>query len=244
MNNKNDIKRISLWSGPRNISTALMYSFAQRHDTKVFDEPLYAYYLKNSNAKNYHPGAEDILRTMENDGNKVVDMMLGNSENSVLFFKNMTHHLLDLDRSFMRKLYNVILTRDPQEMLPSFAKVIEHPSIEDVGYKLHIDLVEYFETNQINYVVLDAKKVLMNPEGVLKQLCDYIGIPFDNNMLQWEPQKLNEDGIWAKYWYDNVHKSSKFSTYIPKMESFPEYLKPLLEECLPYYNQLSQKALS
>ena len=109
----NSIKRISLWSGPRNISTALMYSFAQRKDTRVFDEPLYAYYLKNSDAKSYHPGADTILNTMENDGKKVVDMMLNYSEKPVLFFKNMTHHLLDLDRSFMDQLFNVILSRDP-----------------------------------------------------------------------------------------------------------------------------------
>jgi len=240
----NAIKRISLWSGPRNISTALMYSFAQRQDTKVFDEPLYAYYLKNSNAKNYHPGAEEILKTMENDGDKVVDMMLNYSEKPVLFFKNMTHHLLDLDRSFMDKVYNVILTRNPEDMIPSFAKVIQHPTMDDVGYKLHTDLVHYFETNHISYVVLDAKNVLMNPEGVLKQLCTYLEIPFDKKMLEWQPQKLKEDGIWAQYWYDNVHKSSKFSSYKPKTDPFPEYLKSLLEECRPFYKQLLKKALS
>jgi hypothetical protein len=240
----NLIKRMSLWSGPRNISTALMYSFAQRKDTKVFDEPLYAYYLKNSNAKNYHPGAETILKTLENDGVKVVDMMLNYSEKPVLFFKNMTHHLLDLDRSFMNQLYNVILTRDPSEMLPSFAKVIEYPTMADVGYELHMDLVNYFEVNGINYVVLDAKNVLLNPEGVLKQLCQHIDIPFDINMLQWQPQKLQEDGIWAKYWYDSVHKSSKFSSYSPNTDPFPEHLIPLLNQCKPYYNQLSELALS
>jgi hypothetical protein len=226
------VKRISLWSGPRNISTALMYSFAQRTDTKVFDEPLYAYYLRHSSAKNYHPGAESILRTMENDGTEV------------LFFKNMTHHLLDLDRSFMDGLYNVILTRDPKEMLPSFAKVIEHPTMVDVGYKMHVDLVNYFNKNKIKYVVLDAKNVLLHPESVLKKLCNHIDIPFNKNMLEWQPQKLEEDGIWAKYWYENVHKSSKFSAYKPKTNPFPENLIPLLEECIPYYNQLSQLALS
>ncbi|WP_431137441.1 sulfotransferase family protein [Psychroserpens mesophilus] len=240
----NLIKRISLWSGPRNISTALMYSFAQRKDTKVFDEPLYAYYLRNTNAKNYHPGAKTILKTMDNDGDKVVNMMLNYSEKPVLFFKNMTHHLLDLDRSFMTNIYNVILTRNPEEMLPSFAKVIAHPTMNDVGYKLHMDLVDYFEEKNIKYVVLDAKKVLSNPEHVLKQLCHHVDIPFDKNMLEWQPQKLEEDGVWAEYWYENVHKSSKFSSYKPKTDPFPEHLIPLLNECMPYYNQLSQLALS
>lgn len=240
----NDIKRISVWSGPRNISTALMYSFAQRNDTTVFDEPLYAYYLKKSKAKDYHPGAEDILASMDNDGDKVVDMMINSSESKVLFFKNMTHHLLDLNRSFMKNLTNVILTRNPVDMLPSFDKVIKNPSIDDVGYKLHIDLIEEFRKNDIDFVVLDSKNVLLNPEGVLKQLCDHIGMPFDENMLKWKPSKRPEDGVWAKYWYDNVHKSSGFSAYKPKTTPFPKHLEPLLKECLPYYNELQKLALS
>ncbi|WP_040279927.1 sulfotransferase-like domain-containing protein [Psychroserpens damuponensis] len=239
-----DIKRISVWSGPRNISTALMYSFAQRNDTKVFDEPLYAYYLKNSNAKAYHPGAQDILATMENDGDKVVEMMMNSSEKQVLFFKNMTHHLLDLDRSFMKGLTNVILTRNPSEMLPSFDKVIKNPTLYDVGYKLHMDLIEEFKKQNIDFVVLDSKNVLLNPEGVLRQLCEHIGILYDENMLKWIPSQRKEDGVWAKYWYDNVHKSSGFVKYKPKSEPFPKHLIPLLQESLPYYNELQKLALT
>jgi hypothetical protein len=238
------IKRVSVWSGPRNISTALMYSFAQRKDTTVFDEPLYAHYLKKSGAKDYHPGSDEILATMENDGTEVVDLMINSSESNVLFFKNMTHHLLDLDRSFMKNLTNVILTRNPIDMLPSFDKVIKNPSIEDVGYKLHIDLIQEFKKNDIDFVVLDSKNVLLNPEGVLKQLCEHIGIPFDKNMLRWKPSKRSEDGIWAKYWYDNVHKSSGFSEYKSKTVPFPKHLEPLLHECLPYYNLLQKLALT
>lgn len=241
---ENNIKRISLWAGPRNISTALMYSFAQRKDAKVFDEPLYAYYLRNSSAKAYHPGAEDILATMENDGNSVVDMMLNANEKPVLFFKNMSHHLLNLDYGFMKNMTNVILTRDPLEMLPSFAKVIENPSLDDVGYKLHVDLIDYFETHHIKYVVLDGKNLLLNPEGVLRQLCEKIDIPFDREMLSWAPSKREEDGIWEKYWYNNVHESSGFGTYQPKSEIFPKYLTPLLMQCQPYYDKLKTLALS
>lgn len=240
---KDDITRISLWSGPRNISTALMYSFAQRKDTKVFDEPLYAYYLTNSEAKTYHPGAEAIIATMENNGNKVIDMMLSNSEKPVLFFKNMTHHILGLDLSFTKHLHNVILTRDPVEMLPSFDKVIQNPSLNDVGYKLHIDLIDTFKKRHIDFTVLDSKQVLLNPKGVLQQLCERLGIPFDINMLKWTPSKREEDGIWAKYWYDSVHKSSGFATYKPKTEPFPEHLMPLLSECRPYYKELQKLAI-
>lgn len=238
------IKRICLWSGPRNISTALMYAFAQRKDTKVFDEPLYAFYLKqHPKAKNYHPGAEEILESMENDGDKVVKKMLDNEEKPVLFFKHMTHHLLDLDKTFMNNTINIILTRDPEDMLPSFDKVIDNPSIDDVGYALHVQLLEYFKANNIPFTVLDSKTVLLKPKETLNKLCDFIGVPFDEAMLSWQPQKRKEDGIWAKYWYHNVHKSNGFQVYKPKKEVFPEHLKELLGQCKPYYNKLKEYAI-
>ncbi len=239
-----NIKRICLWSGPRNISTALMYSFAQRTDTKVFDEPLYAFYLKHHpEAHRYHPGAEDILKVMENNGKKVVETMLANRVKPILFFKHMTHHLLDLDKGFMQNTVNIILTRNPVDMLPSFDKVINNPSLNDVGYALHIELLKYFKEHKIPYSVLDSRKVLENPRRTLQRLCDFIEIPFDDNMLSWQPQKRVEDGIWAKYWYHNVHKSSGFQKYKPKEEPFPTHLKPLLTECQPHYNQLMKYAI-
>lgn len=234
-----NIKRICLWSGPRNISTAMMYSFAQRNDTKVFDEPLYAFYLKtHAKAHQYHPGSEEILKTMENDGDKVVESMLQNEEKPVLFFKHMIHHLLGLDKEFMRKTVNIILTRDPYEMLPSFDKVIPNPSLNDVGYKLHMDLLNYLKDNNIPFTVVDSKQVLMNPEKTLHKLCDFAKIEFDTNMLSWQPQKRKEDGIWAEYWYKNVHNSTGFIRYKPKQTPFPHHLLALLNQCLPYYNEL------
>ncbi|MCH2046480.1 MAG: hypothetical protein MK212_20360 [Saprospiraceae bacterium] len=237
------IKRICLWSGPRNISTALMYSFAQRADTKVYDEPLYGYYLKNSSARVYHPGAKDILNSMENDGDKVVEMMLSEKSSPVLFFKNMTHHLLGLDRSFLQGLINVILTRDPQEMLPSFAKVIDRPTMDDVGYKLHVELIDQLQKLGLPVIVLDSKSILLDPEKQLTKLCQKIGIPFDKKMLSWSPGSRQEDGIWAKYWYHNIHNSNGFKKYKPKEEPFPDSLKPLLDSCKPYYQQLSKLSL-
>ncbi len=234
-----NIKRICLWSGPRNISTALMYAFAQRKDTKVFDEPLYAYYLKNHlEAHRYHPGAQDILETMENNGDKVLEMMMTNNEKPILFFKHMTHHLLDLDRGFMKETINIILTRNPKDMLPSFDKVINKPTINDVGYALHIGLLNHFKEENIPFTVLDSKKVLENPKETLQKLCDFIGISFEKDMLSWQPIQRPEDGIWAKYWYHNVHKSTGFEKYKPKEDPFPKHLNKLLEECNPYYKTL------
>lgn len=240
----NQIKRISLWSGPRNISTTLMYSFAQRSDTKVFDEPLYGYYLKNNQAAMaYHPGADEILNTMETDGKKVIEMMLTDAAKPVLFFKNMTHHLPGLDYSFLKDMVNIILTRHPEEMLSSYAKVVAKPQMHDVGYKMQVDLLHYLQSREIPVVVLDAKKVLLNPRVQLKKLCEFIGIPFDEAMLSWSAGARPEDGSWAEYWYHNVHNSTGFLPYQPKKKVFPEDLKPLLKVCLPYYEELLGLAL-
>jgi hypothetical protein len=170
--------------------------------------------------------------------------MLNCSEKPVLFFKNMTHHLLpNLDKEFMKSMVNVILTRDPVEMLPSFAEVIDNPSMRDVGYKMHLEIVEHLQKMDLPVIVVDSKSILLNPEKQLKKLCDAIGIPFDSAMLKWQKGPIAEDGVWAQYWYKNIHKSTSFMPYKPKTKSFPEKLKPLLAECQPYYDQLSTMAL-
>src|SRR5690554_6524203 len=243
MKEHQDIKRISLWSGPRNISTALMYSFAQRPGTIVVDEPLYGFYLNRSDAKNYHPGADEILRTMETNGLKVVESMISRTDSPVLFYKNMTHHLPGLDRDFLSQLVNIILTRDPKEMLPSYADVIETPTIEDVGYRMHVELFEELRSKDIPMIVVDSADILKDPKSYLKKLCEAIGIPFDPAMLSWEAGPRPEDGCWAPYWYKNVHKSTGFQPYTPKTKPFPEHLRPLLDECKPYYELLTTHKL-
>lgn len=235
--------RINIWSGPRNISTALMYSFAQRKDTTVFDEPLYAHYLSKSNANEYHPGADEILATMENDGDKVVMMMQGEHSTPIVFFKQMTHHLIDIDWSFMKGMLNIILTRNPREMLPSYAEQINQPNIHDVGYAAHIEVMEYLKKLGQPIIVLDGKNVLLNPQKVLSELCEKIGIPFDSSMLSWEAGARPEDGCWAKYWYKNVHRSTCFAPYQPKTTPFPKHLEGLLTECQPLYDQLASIAI-
>lgn len=209
-------KRINLWSGPRNISTATMYAFAQRADTCVYDEPLYAHYLRNTSADEYHPGAEEILADMENDGKKVIEMMRGTHDQPIAFFKQMTHHLVDLDWSFMDEMTNLILTRDPVDMLPSYAQQVATPTMMDVGYAAHLELIEYLQKIDQEIIVLDARKVLENPQKVFTKLCEKIEIPFDPAMLNWSAGPRPEDGIWAKYWYKNVHQSTGFGEYRKK----------------------------
>lgn len=237
--------RLCVWSGPRNISTALMYSFAQRPDTTVYDEPLYAHYLVNSSARDYHPGADEIIATMENDGEKIVaDTILGPQPTRVAFFKQMTHHLVNLDQSFMARTVNVLLTRHPRDMLPSYAEQVSKPTLRDVGYRMQLNLVEYLRSLGQEPAVLDSEATLRNPRGVLRELCDRIDIPFDEAMLSWPAGGRPEDGIWADYWYDSVHKSIGFQAYEPKTKPFPEHLKALFDECMPYYVALAKEAIT
>ena len=166
-------RRINLWSGPRNISTALMYSFAQRHDTKVFDEPLYAHYLKTTGI--IHPGTADILRSQENDGEKVVaSLILGYNEKPVLFFKQMTHHLIDLDMEFLEKTYNILLIRDPKNVLNSYRKVIEKPTLEDIGIKQSFELFSFLESKGYHYFIIDSAQILKDPETALTKFVQLV----------------------------------------------------------------------
>lgn len=231
-------RRICLWSGPRNISTALMYSFAQRPDTQVFDEPLYGHYLKNTNAKAYHPGADEVLASMETNGEKVIQMMMGNHSKEVIFFKNMCHHLLNINTTFMRSVCNVILTRDPAEVIPSFAKEIENPSMIDIGFEAQVHLLTLLQEMGADVLVIDSNTILKNPEQELRKLCSKIGIPFYTEMLSWEMGGRSEDGVWAKYWYKNVHNSSGFQPYVAKDLVLENRFKPLYETALPLYQKL------
>lgn len=245
--------RVCLWSGPRNVSTALMYAFAQRADTWVFDEPLYAHYLAHTDARNYHPGAEEVLASMDNDGHRVVrEVILGNrpaagvkrgASPEVRFYKHMTHHLVDLDLSFLEQTANVLLTRDPRQMLPSYAREVSMPTLQDVGYRQHVELLEQLRSLGQEPPVLDAAELLKDPRRVLTELCERIGVGFDQRMLRWTPGARPEDGVWAKHWYTSVHQSAGFHPYVDKAAPFPDHLEPLRRECQPYYEQLKQLAI-
>lgn len=234
--------RIQLWSGPRNVSTALMYSFAQRGDTRVVDEPLYAHYLRVTDAD--HPGKAEVLAAQEQDGERVVrELLLGPRDRPVVFFKQMAHHLVELDRAFLARCANVILTRDPEEMLPSLAENLERPTLRDTGYAMQTGLLRELRALGQDPPVLLARELLLDPRGVLTQLCARLGIAFDERMLSWQPGARPEDGVWAPHWYANVHRSSGFQKYVRKDAPFPERLKPLLLECQPHFAELARLAL-
>lgn len=237
-----DITRICLWSGPRNISTALMYSFAQRSDTRVVDEPLYGHYLRVSGVE--HPAGDEVLAAMETDGETVVrEVILGPSDRPVLFMKQMAHHLVELDRGFLAQTVNVLLIRDPREVLMSLVNQIPDPRLADTGIAVQSELYEQLRAMGQEPPVVDSRELLLAPRAVLSELCGRLGLAFEDGMLAWEAGSRPEDGIWAPHWYHNVHRSTGFAPYRPKTDPFPEQLEKLLEECRPYYGKLHGAAI-
>lgn len=231
-----------MWSGPRNVSTAVMYAFRQRTDTKVFDEPLYGWYLASTGLE--HPGRHQVLAAMETDGEVVVrDVILGPCDTPVRFFKNMAHHVRGLDRSFLDEITNLLLTRDPLEMLPSLAQQIPEPTLADTGLVEQVEILDRELASGRRPVVLDAKRLLLNPPAVLIEACRRLDLQFERAMLSWPAGPKPEDGVWAPHWYDNVHRSTGFARYRRKDEPFPERLEPLLEASQPLYERLLTYAL-
>ncbi|MGH3147994.1 MAG: sulfotransferase family protein [Rubrobacter sp.] len=235
--------RLSMWSGPRNVSTALMYSFRQRPDTVVVDEPLYGHYLGVTDAE--HPGASEVMRTMDGDGGRVVrEVILGPCERPVHFFKNMAHHLVGLDRRFLSRITNLLLIRNPEEMLPSLAEQLPEPTLRDTGLQQQVEVLEVELKERREPVVLDARELLLDPDRALREACERLGLPFGEEMLRWPAGPKPEDGVWARHWYGSVRASTGFAPYRPKKDGFPQRLEPLLLECLPLYERLRGYAIT
>ena len=242
------IKRICLWSGPRNVSTALMYAFAQRSDTHVIDEPLYAHYLhtkyRTTDAESTHPATAEVIASMSTDATTVVrEIILGPCDKPVLFMKQMAHHLIEMNLDFLQQTINVFLIRDPKEMLPSLAKIIGIPTLADTGLKVQHDLLIALRAAGQSPPVLDARLLLSDPRSVLCQLCEQLGLRFDLSMLSWEAGGNAADGVWAPYWYGNVHLSTGFAPYRPKSEPFPTELENVLAACSAHYDVLHRDAI-
>lgn len=237
--------RLAMWSGPRNISTAMMRSWGNRNDTVVCDEPLYAHYLKATGKP--HPGAKEVIAAGEADWQKVVAQITGAiPEGRRIFFqKHMTHHLLpQMGRDWLGKLTNCFLIRHPREVLASYVKVIETPAIDDTGIPQQTEIFEWVRkaTGRVPPVI-DAADVLKDPRRILGLLCDKLGIGFQESMLSWPAGSRLTDGVWAKYWYGEVEKSTGFRPYEPKHIELPERLKKLCHECLGHYEAIYARRL-
>jgi hypothetical protein len=234
---------ICLLSGPRNVSTALMYSFAQRADVRVIDEPLYGHYLRVSGAD--HPGRDEVLAAMNCDGDAVMRALLERQERARsrrLFIKHMAHHLIDLELDFLMQTSNVFLIRDPREMLPSLTHQLPDAQLADTGLQYQWQLFSDLASAGVSSAVLDSRELLLDPAGVLTTLCEHLGLEFSASMLRWQAGPRTDDGVWAPHWYSAVHKSAGFEPYRPKT-GFPKRLEPLLAECKPWYDNLFNSAI-
>ena len=232
--------RVAMWSGPRNISTALLRSWGSREDALVCDEPLYAHYLSQTGIE--HPGREEVLASQENDWRKVTAWLTGPvPEGKAIFYqKHMAHHLLpSMGRDWVDRLTNCFLIRDPREMLTSLLEVYPQAGLADTGLPQQWEL---FERLRDHYgkppPVIDSKDVLSDPPGMLRTLCAAVGVPFFESMLSWSPGPRATDGVWAKHWYGAVERSTGFQPYRPKAAPVPPEKQGLYEECLSYYSRL------
>ena len=234
--------RINCCSGPRNISTALMYSFAQRTDTTALDEPLYAHYLSVTGRE--HPGREEVLAVQDSNGERVItEVILGWYDTPVVFFKQMAHHIIGLDRAFLDSCRNVLLVRDPAEMIASLSARIGDFDLADTGLESQMELLDEMLLRGIEPLVIDATILRRDPERTLTALCERLGIGFDSAMLSWPTGPKPEDGVWARYWYDAVHTSSGFRSWQQTFVDVPERLQHVLGSALPLYSRLLEYAL-
>ena len=233
--------RINCWSGPRNISTALMYSFRERVDTTVVDEPFYAHYLRVSGRK--HPGYQEVLNSQDQYSEQVIENVIQSEYTTpVVFFKQMCHHLVEIDLSFLNNCSNILLIREPSLVIRSHAKNVPDLKVSDIGLDVQNSLLNRIIESGAVPVVVDSTNLLMNPKAILKELCQHLGIAFDTSMLSWEPGPKPEDGVWARHWYKNTHESSAFSNKESSRDPMPEKFLPVLEEATVLYDNLKKYA--
>lgn len=235
-----------MWSGPRNISTAMMRSFENRPDTEVWDEPLYGPYLYNTGID--HPGAAEIIAHCGTDWEDIARRCLGNAPNDAAIFyqKQMTMHLLpEMSQDWIRNLTNCFLIRQPDQVVASYSRVRPDLTFEDLGYFQQAKLYDYVikMTGEMP-LVIDSRDFLMNPEAMLRAMCEHLGISFRTEMISWPKGKRDSDGVWGKYWYDSVWKSTSFGEYREKPLELTAPQQAIADEAEPYYQVLHQHRLT
>lgn len=230
------MKTIHIISGPRNISTALMYAFAQRSDTTVVDEPFYAVYFLKAGV--VHPGKDDVLNHQPHKEEEVLSHLFNQHSRPVFFIKNMAHHLEVLQHFPYARCENIFLIRNPKQIIASYAQVIDQPGMRDIGIEYQYKLFENLAASGKEPVVLDTNLLLENPRVVLQKTCHAIGLPFEEGMLTWPAGPKPYDGVWAPHWYANVHKSTGFEKQPTSDRPLPKNLNSLYEEARIFYEKL------
>ena len=225
--------RLAVWSGPRNISTALMRSWENRPDCRVVDEPLYAYYLAETGLN--HPAREQVIAAGETSWSTVVAELTAPTD-GIYYQKHMTHHLIpQLPRDWIGSLTNVLLIRDPAEVVASYVRSRADVVAEDIGL---VQQAELYDLLGGTPPVIDAADFLRDPEGYLRWLCAYIEVDFTAAMLHWRAGPRASDGVWAPYWYDAVLASTGFEPYRPRAVELSGAALDVAEQSRPHYERL------
>jgi hypothetical protein len=236
----NAVTRIAMWSGPRNLSTAMMRSFGARSDTQCIDEPFYAAYLALTGAN--HPMRAEILAAHLTDPDAVArDLAAGSTAAPVFYQKHMTHHMVaGIPRQWMASVRNAFLIRHPARVLASYARKMEAVSLDAIGFTQQAALFEYVvgELGQ-TAIVVDSDDILRDAARVLPELCARLAIPYDDAMLSWAPGPRPEDGAWAPHWYDAVWRSTGFGDPPAALPTLPANFAPILEAAVPLYERLA-----
>lgn len=236
------MSNIHLISGPRNISTALMYAFDNRKDTEGVDEPMYAHYLSKHDVD--HPGKEEVLKNMEKDADQLMMNLHSPSKKTThRFIKNMAHHLADFPMECLLPLKNVFLIRDPAKVIVSFKKVMPNFTADEIGIRQQFEMYTFLKEQQQEILVINSDYLLEDPKTYLRLVCHQLDLTFSEEMLHWEAGAREIDGVWAKYWYDNVHRSRGF---IPKKNEgiiLPSNLQELFNEVQDYYISLNKHSI-
>ncbi|MEO0391500.1 MAG: HAD family hydrolase [Pseudomonadota bacterium] len=231
------VQRIAMWSGPRNLSTALMYSFAARPDCTVVDEPFYGAYLALSGDD--HPMRAETLASMQTDPEPVAASLVGPVGTPVFYQKHMTHHMVaGVPRDWFADVTHAFLIRHPARVLASYAKKRAAPTLHDIGFAQQWEIYQ-----QVGGVVVDATDIRSAPDRILPKLCAALGIPWTDTMLHWPAGGRPEDGVWAKHWYGGVHRTTGFEPDRSDVPDLPKDLQRVLYDALPIYEALAADRL-
>ena len=238
--------RIAMWSGPRNISTAMMRAWGNRPDTFVWDEPFYPYYLQATGRE--HPLRAEVMAQGEKDWRKVIAQLTGEipSGKPIFYQKQMTHHLLpQIHRGWLDAVTNCFLIRDPAEVIVSYIKKNNDLTLEDIGFVQQAEIFAWVrEHTGAIPPVIDAHDVLENPDRILRLLCKAIGVDFTEAMLSWPPGLRETDGIWARHWYAEVAKSTGFQKPSKRTrELVPSHFGEVYDHCREIYDRLYEHRL-
>jgi len=228
---------INMWSGPRNISTAFMYSWRQRPDTVVFDEPFYGVYLSQFDPG--HPGMEEVVADMELDIDQIVANITAPGDRPVRYIKNIGHHVDALDDSVLDLFTNVLLVRDPAEMIASLTATLgDEISVDITSMPQLCRILDRELASGRTPFVVESRRLLEDPPGILQAICERLDLPWTEAMLSWPPGPKPEDGVWAKHWYHSAHASTGFVPYAPKTTELNDAQQALADACRPYYERL------